>query len=123
MMPMRANIVAPPVFRDRDQGFHRCLAFGRGVLGRRQLSDVIACIPQGDSWRPRGHGIECKPEGGLSQHQLSVRREAIHIRGSRFKLTKIVRIFLRIGAERETSHEAGVARASQPRRPHRMKFN
>jgi hypothetical protein len=52
-----------------------------------------------------------------------VRREAIHIRGSRFKLTKIVRIFLRIGAERETSHEAGVARASQPRRPYRMKFN
>jgi hypothetical protein len=40
-----------------------------------------------------------------------VRREAVHIRASRFKLIKIVQVFLRIGAEREASHEAGAPRA------------
>src|SRR5258706_9980116 len=46
-----------------------------------------------------------KLEGGLSQHQASVRREAVHIRASRFALTKMVQTFLRIGTERESSHE------------------
>jgi hypothetical protein len=53
-----------------------------------------------------------KPEGGLSQYQVSVRREAVHIRASRFKLTKMVQIFLRFEAEREASHEAGVRACS-----------
>jgi hypothetical protein len=39
-----------------------------------------------------------------------VRREAVHMRTSRFKLTEIVQIFLRFEAEREASHEAGVPR-------------
>ena len=62
------------------------------------------------SWRPRGHGIECKPEGGLPPYQVSVKREAVHIRASRFKLTETVQVFLRFEAEREASHEAGVPR-------------
>src|SRR6266852_8261956 len=33
------------------------------------------------------------PESGLSQHQVSVRREAVHIRASRFKLIKRCRLF------------------------------
>jgi hypothetical protein len=59
---------------------------------------------------PCGHGIERKPEGDVCQYQVSVRREAVHIRASRFKLTKIVQIFLRFEAEREASPEAGVPR-------------
>ena len=47
-----------------------------------------------------------KLEGGLSQHQASVRREAVHIRASRFELIKMVQTFLRIGTEWETSQEA-----------------
>jgi hypothetical protein len=44
------------------------------------------------------------PEGGLSQHHVSVRREAAHIRASRFELVEMLQTFLR--TEREASHEA-----------------
>jgi hypothetical protein len=40
-----------------------------------------------------------KTEGGLSQHQVSVRREAAHIRAPRFELVQMVQTFLR--TERE----------------------
>jgi hypothetical protein len=40
------------------------------------------------------------PKGGPSQHQVSVRREAVHIRAPRFELIKMVQPFLRIGTER-----------------------
>jgi hypothetical protein len=57
----------------------------------------------------RGHRAEIAhrqraPEGGLSQHQVSVRREAAHIRAPRFELIKMLQTFLR--TEREASHEA-----------------
>jgi hypothetical protein len=41
----------------------------------------------------------------VSQHQASVRREAAHIRARRLELIKWGD-FLRIGTEREASHEA-----------------
>jgi hypothetical protein len=107
---MRANIVGPPSVATRIKASiaacHSgavCSDFGSLVIQVPTSSSVT-------SRRPRGHGIECKPEGGLSQYQVSVRREAAHIRASRFKLTKIVQIFLRFEAEREASHEAGVPR-------------
>jgi hypothetical protein len=35
-------------FRDQDQGLHRGLPFGGGVLGLGELSDVVAGILQRD---------------------------------------------------------------------------
>jgi hypothetical protein len=75
------------------------------------------------SRRPHSHGIECKPEGGLSQYQVSVRGEAVHIRASRSKLIKMVQIFLRFGADRETSHGAGVPRAAKTAAPNEIQLN
>jgi hypothetical protein len=43
------------------------------------------------------------PEGDLAQHQVSVRREAVHIRASRFKLVKTMQIFFCVGTKREAS--------------------
>src|SRR5438132_123735 len=41
-------------------------------------------------------------EGNFSQHQVSVRRDAVHSRASRFELLE----YIRVGPEREASHEA-----------------
>jgi hypothetical protein len=62
-----------------------------------------------DFWFRQGRQSQTRrpPEGGPFNHQVSVRREAAHIRASRFELIRMVQIFLRIGTERETfSHEA-----------------
>ena len=46
------------------------------------------------------------PERGFSQHQVSVRREALHVRASRFELIRIMQTFVHIGPEGEAFHEA-----------------
>src|ERR1700738_4538042 len=87
------------------------------------LSNVSNCKSSPDEARPKGQASRMRqrplviehraeiaqrpPEGGRSQHQVSVRREADHIRASRLELIKMVQTFLCIGTEREdSSHEA-----------------
>src|SRR5258707_1367571 len=48
-----------------------------------------------------GRPANKKTEGGLSQHQVSVRREAAHIRSPGFELVQMTQTFLR--TEREGS--------------------